>query len=76
MNHGMAIRTNGSQIAYWVDFVLFSYLRQLLQVVYVNEPFGSFAICDPKVESARHATVPVVVNTFPARFSISLVSID
>jgi hypothetical protein len=63
MQHGMAIRADGTQVADRVDTVVCPDSRELAQMVYVDETFADFPIALLEAEAAGCTTMSVKCKT-------------
>jgi len=50
MNHRVAVRTNGNQIAFGINFIIRDNGAQWFQMMHVNEVPARFSIADGKIK--------------------------
>lgn len=75
MNHGVAVRTNGDQIAHRIDRILLPPDRDRFDVVNLDEARSRLAVRSCKAEVADCAPAPVVLNTRLASAAVPLEAI-
>lgn len=75
MNHGVAVRTNGDQIAHRIDRILLPPDRNRFDVVNFDESRSRLAVRSCKAEVADCAPAPVVLNTRLASAAVPLEAI-
>ena len=75
MDYRVAVRANGTQINFGINFVAVLYGRQRREVMNMNQPFPGWPEFCFEIKVANCATQSMYFDTFVMRFFVSFVVI-